>query len=249
MAICNISVRIIHNNSDGYEIEGSCKLPKPKGLGFLRDFFMNFKVTFQLDGTGVYYDAYEPPHLDDILHSILILLNRQTRHLQRDEDPDETGLPFMQDTRHGVKLWKASALMPEGVTFETLRFFRKKFDQEHLDLTDATVNLQNGVYREYNIPVPVLCASKLIAYAQGNCKEVKRLLKKHLPAIGKYRGQGFGRVVNVECEHIEDDWSWVKDGKAMRWLPDPNGLRFVRPRPPYWNITGRVTCCEVGDPV
>lgn len=22
-----------------------------------------------------------------------------------------------------------------------------------------------------------------------------------------------------------------------------------RPRPPYWNVTGRVRCCEVGDPV
>lgn len=208
---------------------------------------MNFTVTFQLDGTGIYYNAYEPPHLDDLLQSIMVLLNRQTRALHRDDTPDDVGLPLMQGEMGGVKLWKASALFPVGVTFETLRWFRKKFDQDHLRLTDATVNLQNGVYREYNIPMPVLCASTLVAYAQGNCKEVKRLLKKHLPAIGKYRGQGLGRVVNVECEHIEDDWSWVKDGKAMRWLPDPNGLRLVRPRPPYWNITGRVTCCEVGD--
>lgn len=208
---------------------------------------MNFKVTLHLDGTGVYYDAYEPPHIDDLLHSILILLNKQTRNLQRDEAPDETGLPLMQGVINGEKVWKASALMPEGVTFETLRYYRKKFDQEHLNYTDATVNLQNGVYREYNMPIPVLCASKLVGYAQGNCKEVKRILKKHLPAVGKYRAQGFGRVVDVECDHIDDDWSWVKDGRAMRYLPTPGGMRLVRPRPPYWNIVGRRPSCEVGD--
>ena len=34
--------------------------------------------------------------------------------------------------------------------------------------------------------------------------------------------------------------------RAMRWLPDKNGARVVRTRPPYWNIVDAVPCCEVG---
>lgn len=209
---------------------------------------MNFSIILTLDGRGLHYDAYEPPHLDDLLHSILILLNGKTRNLQRDEPPDEVGLPLLQETIHGEKVWKASAIFPDGDGFETLRYFRKKYRAAKIDLTDAAPNLQNGVYREYNVPVPTLCVPRLIAYASGDRKEVKRILRKHLPAVGKYRGKGFGRVVSVECDELPEDYSWQKDGYATRYLPQPNGMKLVRPRPPYWNSVGRVLCCEVGDP-
>lgn len=38
----------------------------------------------------------------------------------------------------------------------------------------------------------------------------------------------------------------IKDGKAMRWLPDKKGIRLVRCRPPYWNRIDRINCCEIG---
>ena len=208
---------------------------------------MNFKVIFQLDGCGIYYDPNEPIHLDALLAWALAPMQTQERCLMRSDTPDDIQLPLLRSVVNGSEVWHASALFPEQPGVETLRFWRKKFRQNRIELTTGSPNLQNGVYREYNMPIPVLCASKLVGYAQGNCKEVKRILKKHLPAVGKYRAQGFGRVVDVECDHIDDDWSWVKDGRAMRYLPTPGGMRLVRPRPPYWNIVGRGPSCEVGD--
>jgi len=82
----------------------------------------------------------------------------------------------------------------------------------------------------------------------GNCKEVKRVLKKYCKFLGKKRAQGKGGIVSIETEHIDDDWSLVKDGKAMRWLPNDTGFRDVRVKPPYWNLVDRVRCCEVSDP-
>lgn len=214
---------------------------------------MNFKVTLELDGRGVYYNPFEPPHLDDILHSILIRLNGLTRGLQRDEIPDEIGIPLMQTMYKGYKIWNGSALFPEGDTFETLEYFRKKYPLNRLDLTTGTVNLSSGAQREYNQPLPLLCAPRLVAYASGNRKEVQRLLRKHLTGIGKHRAIGKGRIAGtcnaVSCVEIEPNWSLVKDGKAQRYLPDEHGFRTVRVRPPYWNIVDRVSCCDVGDEI
>jgi len=209
---------------------------------------MNFRIIFRTDGRGLYYDPYNPIHLDDILHAIFIRLHGMTRDLQRDESPDTIGLPLMQSIVKGRKMWNASALAPECQQFESLHFFRKKYPLDRLDLTYGTsVNLQNGVYREYNVPYPLLHCPSLVAYASGNRKEVKRTLLKHLNGIGKYRSKGHGRITSIECDETHENCSLVKDGKAMRWLPDEKGLRKVRTKPPYWNMVDRIKCCEVGD--
>lgn len=49
------------------------------------------------------------------------------------------------------------------------------------------------------------------------------------------------------CGETDADFSHVKDGLAMRWIPKPGGTRLVRPKPPYWNAVGRVKCLEVGE--
>jgi len=208
---------------------------------------MNFKVIFHLDGTGVFYDSTEPIHLDALLAWALMPMQTPRRCLDRSDTPDDIQLPLLRSRVHGSKVWHASALFPEQEGSETLRYWRKKFRQDRLHLTTGSPNLQNGVYREYNMPVPLLLVPRLIAYASGKRKEVKRILKKHITALGKKRSQGFGRIVEIECVETENDWSLVAEGIAMRWLPLPGAMRQVRPKPPYWNNVDRVACCEVGD--
>lgn len=205
---------------------------------------MNFKVIFQLDGCGTYYDPNEPIHLDALLAWILTPMQSVQRGLQRDEKPDDIRLPLLEESIGGSKVWKASALFPTDAEIETLRFFRKRFRQNYIELTTGSPNLQNGIYREYNVPLPLNLSPVYYAYASGNCKEVKRLLKRHLKTLGKKR---LGNVVDIICEETPQDWSWVKDGKAMRYLPKADGTRLVRCRPPYWNAIDRVPCCEIGD--
>ena len=209
---------------------------------------MNFKVTFFLDGTGVYYDHYEPIHLDALLAWALTPMQTTRRGLVRGDAVDDIRLPLLESTLNGVKVWHGSALFPVQPGVETLRFWRKKFRQNRIELTTGSPNLQNGVNREYNNPVPLLLVHQVIAYASGNCKEVKRLLRKHIKALGKKRAYGYGKIINIETEEIPDDWSLTANGIAMRWLPTPDGTHTVRPRPPYWNSVGVVNCCEVGEP-
>ena len=167
----------------------------------------------------------------------------------RDDVPCDIQLPLFRSVINGHKIWHASALFPDGATHETLRYWRKKFRQNRIEVTKGSPNLQNGIYREYNTPIPLLLTPRMVAYASGNRKSVKKLLRRHIKSLGKKRGYGYGKIVNIECEQIKDDWSLIKNNKAMRWLPSPNGTRLVRPSPPYWNSINRVSCLGVGESI
>lgn len=207
---------------------------------------MNFKVTFFLDGAGVVYNPAEPIHLDALLHWCLVPFHKSRVGLGRDETPDDIPLPLLKQQVNGTWIWQASALFPEGHTTESLQHWRKRFRQDRIELTSGAPNLQNGPYRDYNMPLPLLHTQKMVAYASGSRKRVKKLLK-NIKYLGKKRAYGYGAVINIELEETEENYSIVMEGNAMRWIPKKNGSRFVRPRPPYWNSIGRVGCCEVGD--
>ncbi len=207
---------------------------------------MNMQITFHLDGCGVYYDPNEPIHIDSLLAWTLAVIQHGSKHIDRDDTPDDVQLPLLRSRVNGVNVWHASALFPDGGDVETLRFWRKKFRASRVGVTSGSPNLMSGVYREYNVPVPLLLAPRMIGYASGSGKEARRLLKQ-IKSIGKKRAYGYGKVMDVEVIEINSDYSFVKDGKAMRFLPSQNGTRLIRCAPPYWNNVGRVLCCEVGD--
>lgn len=148
--------------------------------------------------------------------------------------------------KDGQWVWQASALFPDGPQTESMQYWRKRFRQNRVEIARGVPNIKSGPYREWNMPIPKLHCLKMIAYANGNRKEVKRILKG-IKFLGKKRAYGYGRVVSVECEGVQENYAIKRDGLSMRWLPDEKGIRDVRLRPPYWNMVDRVRCCEVGD--
>lgn len=99
------------------------------------------------------------------------------------------------------------------------------------------------------MPVPLLLTSRMVAYAVGDIHRVRHELTRSVKYLGKKRAHGRGAVVGVDVSESPEDWSLARDGVAMRWLPSPEGTRLVRPRPPYWNLVGRIACCEISSPV
>lgn len=207
------------------------------------------KITFHLDGTGLYYDPYEPIHLDALLAWALMPFHRQKgdNPPTRESQPIDVPLPLGKWQIGNHCGWHASALFPEGDTAESLQFWRKKFRQNRIELTKGSSNLQNGVYREYNTPLPLCLTRSMVAYALGDRGRVHQILRKHVRYLGKKNAYGKGRVINIDVEIIDTDYSLTKDGKAMRFLPDDNGIRRVRMRPPYWNGFEKTESCEIGD--
>lgn len=212
----------------------------------------NLKITFRLDGTGVYYDPTEPPMLDAIMACI------RARHYVhgdppgRDEKPDEIPIPFKKWAINGAWGYHASALFPlEPGGDEQIIFLRRRYRQGRAELAEGSPNLTNGTYRDWNLPLPILLTPALVAYCvytgDRKVKDLRRDLVRDVKWIGKKRSHGRGRVVGVEIDLIEEDRSLYYQGQAMRYLPDPDGVRMVRTRPPYWNNYDKTACCEIGD--
>jgi hypothetical protein len=207
---------------------------------------MIYQVTFHLDGTGLYYDPFEPIHLDALLAWCLAPVHRRVQSpLQRDEEPEEVPLPLLREHRGNVWFWRASALFPEGPQADGLTYWRKRFRQHAVEWTRGSPNLQNGVYREYNMPLPQLLCHRLVGWGDGAAHDARRLLRQ-IRHLGRKRAYGRGQIVGLEVSEAREESAVVQAGVALRWLPDEQGVRLVRPRPPYWNNVGRVHCCEVG---
>lgn len=203
------------------------------------------KITFHLDGSGVAYDPAAPLHLDALLAWCLAPMHCKGDAPSRDETPMDIPLPIARWHMGGTWGWHASALFPEGITADGLRAWRKKFRQHRAELAAGTPNLQNATYREYNMPLPLLLCTSMTAYAMGKRSRVHQLCRR-IKYLGKKRSQGHGVVVGVETEIIGEDFSLIRDGKAMRFLPCDSGTRFLRVRPPYWNRHERINVCEIG---
>lgn len=209
----------------------------------------NLKITFNLDGTGVYYDPFEPVHLDALIAWALMPFHRPkgSEPPTRDEKPVDIPLPLGRWSIGDQWGWSASALFPEGPEGVDLRYWRKKFRQNRIVLTKGSPNLMSGIYREYNTPMPLTLCLKMVGYAVGDRGRIEQILRKHVRFIGKKAAYGYGHIVSTNVEIIDQDYSLVKDGVAMRFLPKQDGIRLCRIRPPYWNNVDRVNCCEIGE--
>lgn len=209
--------------------------------------FQPLRITFRLDGSGVYYDACEPPMLDGILAAASARHHVSGEPPARDEEPFDIPLPLAKWHAGEVWGWRASALFPDGEQHETLVYWRKRLRQQRLELTNGSPNLTNGVYRDWNMPLPLLLCRSLTAYAVGDARNVRRELTR-VRWVGKKRSHGHGRVVGIDVVRCAEDYATERDGLLTRWMPAAGGTRQVRPRPPYWNNCGTVPCAEIGTP-
>lgn len=208
--------------------------------------FRPMRVTFHLDGAGVYYDPTEPLTLDGLLAWCCSRHHVHGEPPARDEAPADIPLPLQKWEKGDAWGWHASALFPEGATAETIVRWRKRFRQNRVERTTGSPNLTNGTYRDWDMPVPLLLTRTMVAYAVGEVREVKRELRRNVRYLGKKRAHGHGAVVSIDVEPVDEDYSLYKDGILMRWMPSAVAHRLVRPRPPYWSSVGRVMCAEIG---
>jgi len=203
-------------------------------------------VTFLLDGSGLWLDPDAPIHLDGLL-AYCAAPHHARRHVTRGEEPDDIPIPCREREFRGHRVWCCSALFPEGPAGETVEYLRKKFRKDRARLTSGSPVLTNATYREYNIPMTLVLAARMTGYAFGEAGKIRKELRRNIRHLGKKRAAGKGRVTDVVVEEIEHDWSCLKDGRATRFLPHPDGWRRARVRPPYWNAIGAIPVCEVGD--
>lgn len=210
---------------------------------------MLVKLTIHLDGRGVVLHPHEPLHVDGIVAwagSFRYPPDREPPG--RNDEPEELPLPLMAESLNGHRVFRASALFPVDPVGIDRRFWRSRFRVEKAGAMKATVNQSTGEFRSYNNALEILICSQMVGWFEGDRRDVKKWLKR-LRAIGHKRSMGYGKVIGVDLDETDEDRCIKWDGRAQRWLPHDKGLRFVRPRPPYWNAVGKVRCLAPGDQI
>jgi hypothetical protein len=206
----------------------------------------NLKITFYMDGTGVVVYPDNPIHLDSLMTFVLSEMSNNENVVTRESQPDDFDLPLEKWNIQNEWGWHASALFPQ-VKGETVLYWRKRFRQnESAGMFSLKPNLQSGAYREYNTPIPIILCSEIISYARGHKNKISDIIK-NVKYIGQKRSYGRGRVIDFTIKKIKEDYSLIRNDKSQRFLPLKEGIKFIRVRPPYWNIVDRVKACNVGD--
>lgn len=132
----------------------------------------------------------------------------------------------------------------------------KRFDEEHLDHVKSKIKrirLGQGFFKNYMMKFPVIPTRTVTFYYNGNIKECSSILKD-LTALGKKTDIGYGIVRKITIEETEKDYSFVKDGKCMRPLPNTDfkdlGIPSISQRlawkAPYWDKKNITMCAAPG---
>jgi len=128
------------------------------------------------------------------------------------------------------------------------KFFERKLDYSRM--RRKKIDKSRGWFREWKIQLIYIPVKKVYFYANGIYSEIDELLSG-LPCLGKKGAAGFGFIKKYSIVEIDEDYSIVKDGKAMRsipismldWCSDVVSMAY---RPPYWSKENITLCCPPG---
>ena len=117
----------------------------------------------------------------------------------------------------------------------------KRFCEKYLDFSRVKrkrIDRSRGFFKDYMIKLVYVPARKVTFYAYGDPGALEVLLQG-LPGLGKKTAIGFGMIKDFTIKEIDNDYSIVKDGVAMRSIP-VEAVRWTSEvvlmayRAPYW---------------
>jgi CRISPR type IV-associated protein Csf3 len=220
--------------------------------------FKPFKLTFHMQ-TPIML-AHPWLALDGILAH---LINREVRgedyYTLPSKEPVSVShgarnlMPLLKtvDLAHYLHFYHASVAQLEPSEASAATIY-KRFDESrsHLIQTEKKkIDVSRGLFRAYAMRMAYVPARTATFYGYGFVMEVLRLIS-HLPGLGKKVAYGYGMFRSVSVEETAEDYSFVKDGVAMRPLPsvlfrsDENMMLAFKP--PYWDKTNVRSCVPPG---
>ncbi|NUU96747.1 hypothetical protein [Marinitoga sp. 1138] len=144
----------------------------------------------------------------------------------------------------------AAIFLPEA----EMRFIRiyKRFEDKYSDvLKKKKLRIGSGFFRSFAIAEPYIPATHVIFYGNGNVKRIKYLFENYLIGIGNDIRIGFGAIRDIIIENINNDYSLIKNGMAMRTIPikmlkDYEDTAYITYKQPYWYKTNATLCVAPG---
>ena len=180
-------------------------------------------------------------------------------------------LPLAREVRGDDWVWKASALIPSEIRFQSIRMmtrksdpyeFAKRIERDEIKLSSrATTMISNGAPYTFNlikqtgIPTPRLMfypvqhVASFVAWCVGEIDEIEDLLNPEngiITSIGKSRRISHGIIQSVSIEEDpEAHTQWLR--RVLPWPEEGYVSVDAATRPPYWAPENRKTAFMPGD--
>lgn len=206
------------------------------------------RITAELAAPVINYHGL---HLDGILAYAAVERETGGTMLPQSAEyiPCELPLACAWRSEAGVPLWASTDLLPDGAAAQdTVYLHRRALEPT---MTGANLKTGKGRYKERRSPLPAIVTRRLVAYADGDAREIAALLAT-VGSIGKKRIVS-GAVLEWRIEEVEE-FSFI-DGEGRARRPLPHLYLYGEERidgallaysPPYWHVATRAMCAPTG---
>lgn len=171
---------------------------------------------------------------------------------------EEQHFTSMRETDESLWYWSVSSAQIAVKGRDTIHW-NKRFDtqaalSDHIDFGGRVekILIEQGRYKAYHMPLPLLVTDKVVWYAYGEMEPIADMLCP-IAALGHKRVQGNGAVLRWTIEPMGEDWSEWHDGTLMRPIPGPLAqnitpldIQYIAFRAPQWHKANQCMCVTKG---
>ena len=196
--------------------------PLPNAPHFENNDLEPLQVDAYLVRFPVFYDL---PTLDGLLARAVVQNATHGQGLPETPEPYDIPLPLEKLWTCPVTqapLWNGTQFFemdPQGT--QTAHWHKRGYSHPFIkpgrDGKPHNPNFQNGVHKEYRIPMQVYRCRHYRAYCVGNFTEIAELLKS-ITALGKKTSQGYGTVKSWEFQRV-DDFQYTYENRLIKSFP------------------------------
>ena len=116
------------------------------------------------------------------------------------------------------------------------RFYEKALDYRKVKV--KKISRGSGYFKDFAMSLVYIPAKKVTFYANAD-PDILEMLFEALPALGKKTSIGFGFIKDFKIEELDEDYSIVWDGIAMRPIPyfmlkSQEELVMLAYKAPFW---------------
>jgi len=128
----------------------------------------------------------------------------------------------------------------------------KRFEERWTrKLNRKKIHTGSGHFRAFVMKQVYVPCKEVIFYALGDMDIVGGLIEKYICGLGNDYRIGFGIVRDVVFEELEEDWSIVAHGVAMRPIPvemceEYEDAAYLAYKGPYWSPKSVALCVPPG---
>lgn len=165
--------------------------------------------------------------------------------------------PHLPEGRRLVPLKKTGEIYRASVSqfipysVRVTQIYKRFEDRWAGKLNKKKISLGSGHFRAYALKEPYIPCKEVVYYACGDMDLIKGLIESYLVGLGNDIRIGWGMIRDVIFERIEEDWSLVANGIAMRPIPvemceEYEDTAYLPYKSPYWSPKNVALCVPPG---